>query len=184
MFYSLFVLAFFTILVYYLSNHVKLPTVKKIDFLANHPQHLPTVAKWLFDEWGDPANEQWIENAIKSIGKVMSNDSLPVHLLALENDVPVGFIALKFREMPEYPEREHWLGSLYVIHEARGRGIGSALIKEVLKYAEHYNIPKLSLQTEWLDGGVYKSFGWKPVEIVSPPSHGLKVLVMERSMGG
>lgn len=149
-----------------------------IDLLANHPQHLPTAAQWLFEEWGDSKNELWIANATKKIGAKMSTDSLPAHLIAIQDDKPLGFIALKFHEMEEYPEREHWLGSLYVIPEARGRNIGSALIKEVIKYAELHNVPTISLQTTHLNGGLYAQHGWQPVEQIT--SHGEEVLVMER----
>lgn len=108
----------------------------------------------------------------------MSADSLPMHLLALENGVPVGFGALKLHEMDAYPDREHWLGSLFVPPGMRGRGIGSALIDEIVRRVPAHGVSLLSLQTERLDGGIYRRHGWVGVERTC--AKGDEVLIMER----
>lgn len=146
--------------------------------LSETPQHLRTVAQWLFGEWGDPARGHSLEQLVDRLSSRMSLDSLPMHLLALEQAKPVGFVALKLYEMESYPERKYWLGSLYVPPEKRGHGIASALIEELVNRAYTYRVACLSLQTERLDGGLYSRHGWQPVETAI--SHGDRVLVMER----
>ena len=148
------------------------------DLLANHPEHVGLVAPWLFGEWGDAARGQSSEQLEAGLRSRISTNSLPMHLLAMKGGVPIGFAALKLHEMGEFPQREHWLGSLFVLPEDRGLGIGGALIEEIVRRASERGVGLLSLQTERLDGGVYRHLGWVAVEKFR--SRGDEVLIMER----
>lgn len=151
-----------------------------IDLLANHPGCVGTVAAWLVREWGDPQDPTAVETLTAALRSRMSHDALPMHLLAIEDGQAAGFIALKLWEMDHDPDREHWLGSLFVPAERRGRGIGSALIEELLQRCPRHRVTRLSLQTERLDGGLYLRHGWTPVGNIL--SHGDEVLIMERRL--
>lgn len=98
------------------------------SLLAAHPEFAPIVAKWLFDEWGNPEKGHTLEQAIDHLLERMSLDQIPVHVIAVENDEIIGFAALKRPEM-DLPGRDHWLGSVYVAPPARGRGVASALVE-------------------------------------------------------
>lgn len=150
------------------------------ELLAARPQDVRLVAAWLFSEWGDPAKGHSVEQLAEKLRSKISLAALPMHLLAIQQGTPVGFVALKLFEMGSYPEREHWLGSLFVPSAERGYGIGSALIEEVIRRAQNHRVSKLSLQTENLSGGLYLKHGWKPVEQIE--SDGDQVLVMERDI--
>ena len=149
------------------------------ELLARCPEHADTIAGWLCGEWGDstPQSRNQLAEALRSR---MSIDSLPMHLVALDRGEAVGFVALKLREMDSYPDREHWLGSLFVPVAERGRGIGGALIEEVIMRSKAHGVTLLSLQTEHLDGGLYRRYGWEDVERTD--SRGDHVLVMERKI--
>ena len=150
----------------------------RFALLAELPQHIGTVAEWLFNEWGDSSQGQSSAKLASRLSERMSLSELPMHILALCEESPVGFAAIKLNEMDEYPDRRHWLGSLYVLHERRQQGIGSALVEEVIRRSEFYNIDCLSLQTEHVTGGLYGRFGWTEVEKIT--SEGDEILVMER----
>ena len=147
------------------------------ELLARCPEHTETIAGWLCDEWGD-STTQSRQQLATSLRARMSEDSLPMHLVALERKEAVGFVALKLHEMDSYSDREHWLGSLFVPISERGRGIGGALIEEVILRSKVHRVTLLSLQTERLDGGLYRRYGWEDVELTD--SRGDQVLVMER----
>jgi len=149
------------------------------ELLARCPEHAETVADWLCGEWGDstPQSRNQLANALRAR---MSEEFLPMHLLALDAGEVVGFVALKLHEMDSYPDREHWLGSLFVPGPERGRGIGGALIEEVILRSKVYGVTLLSLQTKRLDGGLYRRYGWEEVERTH--SKGGRVLVMEREI--
>ncbi len=150
----------------------------RIELLKDFPEHVDVIARWLNSEWGKPESGDDEKQLASRLRSRMSHDSLPMHLIALEGSVPVGFIALKLYEMDSHPDREHWLGSLFVPLEHRGRGIGHALIREIIHRSQSFAINRLSLQTKRLDGGLYSQHGWIGVEKFNTGSE--DVLIMER----
>lgn len=143
-------------------------------------------AKWISKSWRREVSTirdslfegSSAENLADGLRSRMSTDGLPMHVIAIRGDKVVGFGALKLREMKICEDREHWLGSLYVPPEQRGRGIASGLIEEIVRRGRERGVTFLSLQTERLDGGLYSKIGWTSVEKVH--YKGLEVLVMER----
>ena len=81
-----------------------------------------------------------------------------------------------------FPDKEHWLGGVYVAASHRGQGYGSQIIEQIVKMAPKYGVETLHLQTEALDGGLYARLGWTPCAHVI--SRGLDVLVMEQQLSG
>ena len=77
--------------------------------------------------------------------------------------------------------KEHWLGGVFVAPAHRGRGLGSRIAGEIARRAPAYGVHTLFLQTERLDGGMYRHIGWVPIAQVN--IHGLEVLVMKREVG-
>ena len=102
-------------------------------------------------------------------------------ILATLHDAVAGVAALKLHEMEDvFPDREHWLGGVVVRREYRGRGIGSALVREVERVAAGRGVELLHLQTEDLDGGLYARLGWEPRERLTYRSY--EALVMTRRL--
>lgn len=97
-----------------------------------------------------------------------------------EGDELLGVAQLKIREMDIYPDKEHWLGGVYVSSAARGRGVGSFLVTRALELAKHLQVKTLYLQTENLRGGLYAPLGFRPLE--QTHYNGVDVLVMEHSL--
>jgi GNAT superfamily N-acetyltransferase len=150
--------------------------------LADHREAIPQIASWYFDQWGHLRKDADLRDFEKKLQCSLNHDKLPLVILALENEEIVGVAELKFREMAIFPEREHWLGGIYVPVENRGRGIAAQLIQQALRIARTYGVATLFLQTERLDGGLYASLGWTPIEQVN--YRGLDVLVMEKILDG
>jgi len=136
------------------------------------------VARWLYEEWGHRTEGNNYEGTCQRLTEAAAKDGLPMYLLAIEGESVVGCGALRIREMEIYPEREHWLGSVYVKPGWRGHGIASRLVQAVVAASPRFGVSILSLQTERPDGGLYANLGWRPVERVW--FHGTEVTVMER----
>ena len=154
----------------------------KIEYLADRPEAVPIVARWYFDEWGhlDPSNS--FELTCERLSGKLNRDKLPLPIIAVDSSGKVvGTAQLKRREMDIFPDREFWLGSLYVDLPARGQGIAVALIDKVVSLANDFKVTELWLQTEALDGGLYSRLGWKVVERLE--YHDVKVAVMLRKLG-
>ena len=153
----------------------------RFTFLADRPEAIERVARWYFDEWGYLQEEATLEKMITGVRRYLNRDVMPFVLLATEGDAILGAAELKYREMAKtFPDYEHWLGGVYVAQEHRGRSVGSALAGEIARRAPSYGVETLYLQTERLDGGLYRGLGWEPVTRVRV--RGPEVLVMRRNV--
>ncbi len=151
-----------------------------IDGLASHPAALPIVANWYFEQWGHKVANNSLEKTRERLREGLNGDRMPLCIVALENGAPCGAARLKLREMEIYPDREYWLGSVYVPPAVRGRAIAARLSERIAEMARERGTQCLYLQTERLDGGLYGRQGWKPLDQVH--YNGLEVLVMGRTL--
>jgi GNAT superfamily N-acetyltransferase len=152
----------------------------EFKFLADKPEAITLIARWYYDEWGHAAKDNSVQKICDRIQGMLNRDKIPVHVLAVDGDKILGVAQLKIREMDIYPEKEHWLGGVFVAPESRANGIGSQLVSKAIALAVSFKVQKLYLQTERLDGGLYARLGWEPLEKVH--YNGLHVLVMERNL--
>lgn len=152
----------------------------RFALLADCPEAIPQIASWYFDQWGHLRQDIGLGDIEKRLQGSLKQDELPLVILAVENERILGVAELKLREMKIYPEKEHWLGGVYVPVEHRGKGVASQLIRQALRIARDLGVSTLFLQTEMLGGGLYASLGWNPIELVN--YRGLDVLVMEKNL--
>ena len=152
----------------------------RFEFLADRPEARELVAHWYYEEWGRWNPTSSIEGISKKLLLSMNRDKVPLIVLAIDRDDVVGAAELKYREMDVYPDKEHWLGGLFVAPKYRGAAVGEQLIHKILSISSRLGIKKIHLQTERLDGGIYTRLGWKPLEQIG--NKGVKVLVMERDV--
>ena len=152
----------------------------KLVLLADKPSALPQVAKWYSDEWGYIGEGHSTNELELKLKDYLNHNKLPLIVLALDDSKLMGAAQLRYHEMDIYPEREHWLGGVYVTSEHRGNGVAQALVNAVIAKAKTLGVSSINLQTEDFTGGLYASLGWQPVEQVI--YHGIKVLVMEKSL--
>jgi GNAT superfamily N-acetyltransferase len=154
----------------------------ELTFLADRADAIPVIAQWYFDQWGHLIKGETLERSLERLQNFLNRDKMPFILVAIRDGEIAGSAQLKFREMADlYPDKEHWLGGVYVAPGCRGQGLGSLLAEDIARRAPHYGVRTLHLQTERLDGGLYRHLGWVPLEQVN--NHGLEVLVMERDLG-
>lgn len=153
-----------------------------MDFamLADRTEAVPRIAGWYFDQWGRADGIPNAEHIEAKLQSYLNRDEMPLMVLAIAEDEILGVVQLKFREMDIYPEKEHWLGGVYVPAQHRGRDIATMLVHQALRLARALGVEQLHLQTEKLDGGLYARLGWVPQERVT--YHGNEVLVMEKHL--
>jgi predicted N-acetyltransferase YhbS len=95
-----------------------------IDYLKHHPQHIPTVATL----WLDTIGKMWAphvtrEEVIQRFQTRLNSDILPLTLVALDNNIPVGMCSLCFIDGIR-SDLSPWLGSLLVDPKYQNKGIG------------------------------------------------------------
>jgi GNAT superfamily N-acetyltransferase len=58
-----------------------------------------------------------------------------------------------------------YLGDVFVVHEARGRGVGKALMEAVLAHPDVRDLRRLALVTDDAHG-LYEQYGFRPLDDV------------------
>jgi GNAT superfamily N-acetyltransferase len=150
----------------------------EIGYLADHSEFVPQIARWYFDEWGYKASENSIEIISERLYTKLNRERAPIPIVAIANRKLIGTAQLKIREIEIYPDRESWLGGVYVDFTARRRGIAKLLVQRIEQIAKQLKIRELFLQTEKLTGGLYADLGWLPIEQID--YHGVQVLIMHK----
>ena len=146
-------------------------------FLADRPEFIPTVAAWNYNQWGYAIEDNSYEKTLERLNGKLNRHQVPLPVIALEGEAIVASAQLKRYEIDYWPEREYWLGGVYVPEAKRGRGIAGALCHKMTEIAHNMGIGTLYLQTEKLDGGLYARLGWQSCEQIL--HHGLDVRIMK-----
>lgn len=132
-------------------------------FLADHPHHAETLAGWAHAEWGYLAPEDSLEASIARFNSRAVRDRIPLCLIALEGNEPVGCVVLKPSEDITCVGLTPWLGALYVRHDRRGHGIAGNLIRFALGAAKNLGLPRLYLSTVSAET-LYQRHGWQVID--------------------
>lgn len=136
----------------------------KFVYLADLPEAIPVIAKWYFDQWGRQHEVKSLEESKEMLTDYLNREKIPLMILAKKEKEILGAIQLKYYEMDIYPQKEHWLGGVFVPEQHRGKKIAEKLVLEAAKVAMKLEVKTLFLQTEKLNGGLYKRLGWNLVE--------------------
>ncbi|RPI24463.1 MAG: GNAT family N-acetyltransferase [Chloroflexota bacterium] len=150
-----------------------------IAYLADHPQHLKTVAAWLYNEWGRHNPESSLEKIEARLGGHLNRDAMPMTLIALDGERPVGTAALQASDMSTRRELTPWLAAVYVDPEHRNRGAGSELVRAVEAEARKLGIQRLYLFTPDRDQ-FYTRLGWRVLENTEYRSK--QVVIMDKML--
>jgi predicted N-acetyltransferase YhbS len=131
----------------------------EIAALKSRPEHLQTVARWIYDEW-EHVTERDLGAVVARIAARMNDDRIPLTLVALSGGECVGTVGLWEGDLLSRPDLTPWLAALYVAPAHRGRGVGGALIDAVLATARRLGVSRLYLHTETASG-YYRGKGWR-----------------------
>jgi GNAT superfamily N-acetyltransferase len=163
---------------------VHIPLTFVLENLADHAHLGPTLARLHAAEWGHLYNgpgSTWNEELARQEFADMQREAIPMSILAIDpsTDALLGSISLiADDELHGFEHLTPWLASLFVLPEARGRGIGSALIEAVMDQAARVGSERVYLFTSGQQG-YYEDRGWELIDTAS--AHGHAVSVMTKS---
>jgi len=163
-----------------MTNHRASTMDIEFDYLANHPEAIETISAWYENEWGYLRDYTGLPPYRLRLPDYLNVAKIPLMIVAIRKGNCIGTAQLKLREMDIYPQFEYWLGGVYVEKKYRGNNLASDIVNRITQTAKQFNISKLYLQTEKLDGGLYLKLGWQPLETVE--YMGRKVLVMVKDI--
>jgi N-acetylglutamate synthase-like GNAT family acetyltransferase len=132
----------------------------RTSYLVEHPEYIPQLAQWLFEEWNSILGEKTPETRIKKLKAHMNRDQLPIAWVAHENGQVLGTASLRLHDLEGREDLTPWLGGVLVGPDFRRRGIGAALCATVEDAAKSRGIQTLYLFT--LDKQAwYSRMGWR-----------------------
>ena len=156
----------------------------RIDSIADHPGLVDEVARRSWEEWGGPDVNGSLAEWTAVLRQRINRGSIPTTFVALdENGGLLGSVTLTEHDMPGHPlyaDLTPWLGGMLVRPDARGTGVGTALMRHACECAEAWGIDRLFLYTESARE-FYARFGWQVID--ETDWEGGRVAVMTRETG-
>jgi N-acetylglutamate synthase-like GNAT family acetyltransferase len=119
----------------------------QISYLIEHPEYIPQLAHWLFEQWDSILGEKTPENRIKKLQEHMNRDKLPIAWVAHASGQLLGSAALRVHDLEGREDLTPWLGGVFVGSHFRRQGIGVALCATVEDEARSRGIQTLYLFT-------------------------------------
>ena len=151
-----------------------------LDYLANHREAIPQLARWSYAEW-----RRYIEQRGRSFDDVVAGyhqrvntDALPLGVVAIADGAVIGMGALLEADLPLRPELTPWLASIFVAPEYRGRGVGSMIVERLASEATRLELERLYLWTSSA-ASLYARLGWREIEKVEYCGSSISVMLRE-----
>jgi GNAT superfamily N-acetyltransferase len=116
----------------------------QIDFLADHPEFVHTLAKWFYIQWSAYYADQTLEELSMKLSEGVNRKHIPIRLVAIDDGKLAGTIILRHLADPNDPTSSPGLGGLLVHSDYQRMGIGTLLVEagtrlvSDLGYAEVY----------------------------------------------
>ena len=150
----------------------------KIDYLADHREHIPQLAGWLHAQWGYLHENDSVDRRVARLESRTTRGGVPVTFVAVDGETLLGSASLVDDDLESRPELTPWLASVYVASEHRGRGVASALVRRVVDEARDSGVPRLYLWTTDQER-LYARLGWTPVEHMKFEGEDIVVMAIE-----
>lgn len=125
------------------------------ETISGRPDLFDTVARWLWDFWGNPKNFEFYRSLISH----SRDDGIPMVYVAFVDGVPAGAVALLRSDLFSRQDLFPWMADLYVVPEYRSRGIGAALQELIIGKARDLGFKEIYLYTPL--SGYYERKGWE-----------------------
>lgn len=155
------------------------PPSPRVEYLADHPRHVPTVAAWLHAEWGHLQPGSTPRHRAEELRRQMQRDAIPLAVVALHADRAVGFAALVDHQPADLPPAVPRLANVYVEPAHRRRGLGSRLALRIADEARRLGAPRLFLYAKDQEA-LYARLGWRTVMQSRVPDWGeTSVMVLD-----
>jgi N-acetylglutamate synthase-like GNAT family acetyltransferase len=135
----------------------------RIDYLADHPECIPTLAEWHLRQWSYLSPGDSIERRNTSLRRHSGRRQIPTTFVALADSLPIGCASLVEHDMDTRMQLSPWMASVYVDPGYRRQGTGSALVQRVVDEAQALAVATLYLYTPDKES-FYSRLGWQVME--------------------
>ena len=135
----------------------------QIGYLADHPDFIPTLARWHHQEWAYLRPGDSIEARIERLRHECGQRQIPTVVIAFVDSLLLGSAMLIAHDMDTRMDLSPWLAGVFVSPEHRRRGIGAALVQRVIDEASALGVRRLYLYTPGAEE-FYARRGWSLIE--------------------
>ena len=150
-----------------------------IEYLSLHPEHLPTIAQWHFQEWGHFYPQETLQDFEEDLRQCLQDKPVPTTLIAIEGQDVIASASVIDHDMTTHPELSPWLANVFVHPDYRGKGLGVKIVKELMAYCQQQGLERLYLFTADQQS-FYQRLGW--VELYKESYHGEIVSIMSADL--
>jgi N-acetylglutamate synthase-like GNAT family acetyltransferase len=130
-----------------------------IEYLADHPQFVPTLAQWQHAEWGHLRPGDTVEARMARMQTSVQIGRIPLTVVALSDGELLGSASLIPHDMDTRMELTPWLAGVFVAPAHRRKGVGAQLVRGIMAEACALKIPLLYLYTVHSEK-FYANLGW------------------------
>ena len=130
-----------------------------IEYLADHPEFVRTLAEWQHAEWGHLRPGDSVEARMSRLRNFSARDRIPLTVVAHDDGELLGSASLIPHDMDTRMELTPWLAGVFVAPEHRRCGVGAALVRRVMAEAARLSVPVLYLYTVHSEA-FYATLGW------------------------
>jgi GNAT superfamily N-acetyltransferase len=134
----------------------------RIEYLCRHPHLAPELAAAHAGAFGSLLPDWSHSDALAELRGHTREREIPTTLVALSADARhwLGSVSLLHEDDARIRQYSPWLASLYVCPEARGRGLGQALVTRCVADARALGVARLYLYCERGLVAFYSRLGW------------------------
>lgn len=123
----------------------------RIAHLFEEPAQRGAAARLIHDEFWTEVPGASVQGMAERLRQAARADALPLCRVALSEDQVVGVVNLVDNDDEKHPEWGPWLAGMVVCAAWRGRGVGSALVRALLRDAQALGVPSVVLGTDGPD---------------------------------
>lgn len=134
-----------------------------IEYLADRPEFIPTLAQWHYEEWASLRPDDSVEARIARLNSSCGHGRVPLTVVAVSDGELLGSASLIEHDMDNRLELYPWLAGVFVMPERRRQGIGAALVRRIVDEAISLHVAKLYLYTV-NNRSFYADLGWSLME--------------------
>ena|SRR2546423_1744068 len=141
-----------------------------IEYLADFPEAVTTLAAWQHAEWGHVRPGDTAEKRAKRLRRWSNRDRIPLTVVAREGNDVLGSASLIEHDMETRMELTPWLAGVFVGESYRRRGTGADLVRRIMHEARRLKVPLLYLYTVHSEK-FYTALGWTLLEQTTYREH-------------
>ncbi|MBN1892296.1 MAG: GNAT family N-acetyltransferase, partial [Clostridiales bacterium] len=130
----------------------------EIAYLADHPEHIPTCASWIYGQWGSQSGGTY-EGALRKFTEGANKKEIPITFIAFNDQKPAGTVSLWATDA-SITDLTPWMAAVFVHPFHRDQKIAMAMIDRLIDEARCLDYPEIYLSTESAQG-LYAKFGWE-----------------------